>query len=317
MIQFRKPIFKVDQYIEDQFYGRFVLEPFERGFGTTVGNALRRVLVSSLPGAAIKSVKIDGILHEFQILDGVIEDVTEIILNLKQVVLRADAESDEEYNLEINVSGEGEVTAGDIICTDDIEVVNPDLHIATLSKDINLKIEMVAAVGRGYVPSFKNKVSPQVIGVLPIDSIFTPVKKVAYEVEKTRVGQDGNYDKLIIDVWTNGSLKPEEAIALGSKILTEHLSIVSDINNISNIEDIMYEKDESLKEKVLEAPIEDLNLSVRAYNCLKRANINTIYDLTEKTEAEMMKVKNLGRKSLKDVIANLEEIGLSLKSDLE
>ncbi len=317
MIEFRKPTFKVEEYVEDQFYGRFVVEPLERGFGTTIGNALRRVLVSSLPGAAIKTVKIDGIFHEFQVLDGVLEDVTEIILNLKQVVLRTETEIDSEFTLLINISGEGEVYASDIECEGDIEVVNPDLHIATLSKDASLKIEMVASVGRGYAPSQENKITPQVIGVIPIDSIYTPVKRVAYNVEKTRVGQDGTYDKLIFDVWTNGSLSPEEAVALGSKILTEHLNILSDISNIANIDNIMIDKTETSIEKVLEAPIENLNLSVRAYNCLKRANINTLYDLTEKTEAEMMKVKNLGKKSLKDVIANLEDIGLGLKNEYE
>ncbi len=316
MIQFRKPSFIIEDYVEDKFYGKFVVEPLERGFGTTIGNALRRVMIASLPGAAIKTVKIEGILHEFQTLDGVLEDVTEIILNLKQVVLRIDSDDfDVEKTLKIEVSQEGAVTAADIECDADVEVINPDLHIATLSKDVTLSIEMVAGIGRGYVPSVDNKPETQVIGVLPIDSIYTPVKKIAYDVEKTRVGQDGTYDKLILDIHTDGSLTPEEALSLGSKILSEHLNVISDINNISNIEDILVEKEETLKEKTLEAPIENLNLSVRAYNCLKRAEIHTIYDLTQKTEAEMMKVKNLGKKSLKDVIANLEELGLTLKND--
>lgn len=314
MIQFKKPSFIIEDYVEDQFYGRFVIEPLERGFGTTIGNALRRIMISSLPGVAIKTVKIEGILHEFQTLDGVIEDVTEIILNLKQVVLRIDSDDLEVSRvLNINVSREGAVTAADIECEGDVEIVNPDLHIATLSKNTTLSIEMVAGRGRGYVPSYENKPDTQVIGVLPIDSLYTPIKKVSYEVEKTRVGQDGNYDKLIMDINTDGSLTPEEALSLGSRILSEHLNVISDLNNISNISDILVEKEETIKEKTLEAPIENLNLSVRAYNCLKRAEIHTIYDLTQKTESEMMKVKNLGKKSLKDVIANLEELELTLK----
>ncbi|MFV0424750.1 MAG: DNA-directed RNA polymerase subunit alpha [Bacilli bacterium] len=313
MIQFRKPSFKVEEYVEDRFYGKFVIEPLERGIGITIGNALRRIMISSLPGAAIKNVKIEGILHEFQTLDGVLEDVTQIILNLKQVILRIDSE--EEKTLTINASSEGVVTAGDIECDSDVEIINPEQHIATLSPNATLSMEMTASTGRGYVPSIENKSDTQVIGVLAIDSIYTPVKKVAYEVEKTRVGQDGNYDKLIMEIHTDGSLNPEEALSLGSMVLVEHLDIIKDINNISNIGDIMVEKEETLKEKVLEAPIENLNLSVRAYNCLKRAEINTIYDLTEKTEGEMMKVKNLGKKSLKDVISNLEELGLSLKPE--
>lgn len=313
MIQFRKPTFKVEEYVEDRFYGKFVIEPLERGIGITLGNALRRIMISSLPGAAIKTVKIEGILHEFQTLDGVLEDVTQIILNLKQVVLKIDSE--EEKKLTINVSSEGVVTAADIQCDSDVEVINPQQHIATLSPNTTLSMELTASTGRGYVPSIDNKPDDQVIGVLAIDSIFTPVKKVTYEVEKTRVGQDGNFDKLIMEIHTDGSLNPEEVLSLGSMVLVEHLEIVRDINNIANIGDIMVEKEETLKEKVLETPIENLNLSVRAYNCLKRAEINTIYDLTEKTEGDMMKVKNLGKKSLKDVISNLEELGLSLKPE--
>lgn len=313
MIEFRKPSFKVEEYVEDRFYGEFVIEPLERGIGLTLGNALRRIMISSLPGSAIKTVKIESILHEFQTLDGVLEDVTQIILNLKQVVLKID--SDEEKVLTLNVSSEGVVTAGDIECDSDVEIVNPDQHIATLSQNATLSMELTASTGRGYVPSIDNKQDDQVIGVLAIDSIFTPVKKVSYEVEKTRVGQDGNFDKLIMKIHTDGSMNPEEALSLGSKVLVEHLDIISDINNISNIGDIMVEKEETLKEKVLETPIENLNLSVRAYNCLKRAEITTIYDLTEKTESDMMKVKNLGKKSLKDVISNLEDLGLSLKPE--
>lgn len=314
MIQFKKPIFTVDEYFDDQFYGKFVIEPLERGFGITLGNALRRVLISSLPGGAIQTVKIDGILHEFQTLDGVVEDITQIILNLKQVVLRID--SDEIQNLTIDYKGEGVVTAGDIQCNEGVEVVNPELVIATLTgAHTELKMDITASRGRGYVPSHENKPETQVIGVLPIDSLFSPVTKVTYDVEKTRVGQDGNYDKLTMEIHTNGALNPEEALSLGAKILSEHLDIIKDINNISNFGDIMVEKEESLKEKTLEMPIENLNLSVRAYNCLKRADIHTLFDLTEKTEADMMKVKNLGKKSLKDVIANLEELGLSLKSE--
>ncbi len=313
MVKFEKPDFKVEEYSEDIFYGRFVLEPLERGYGMTIGNALRRVLVSSLPGAAVKSIKIDGILHEFQTLEGVLEDVTHIILNIKNLVLKIN--SDEEKTLTINVNKSGAITAADIECDSDVEIINLDHHIATLSAKREFSMEMVAVRGKGYVPSFENKSEIQTVSVLPIDSMFTPIRKVTYKVEKTRVGQNASYDRLILDVWTNGALKPEEAISLGSKILVEHFNIIADLNDISQIDGLMNEKEENLIDKALETPVENLNLTVRAYNCLKRAGIHTVQDLTEKTEAEMIKVKNLGKISLEDVIRNLHELGLDLKRD--
>lgn len=313
MVQFEKPAFKVEEYSDDIFYGRFVLEPLERGYGITIGNSLRRVLVSSLPGAAVKSIKIEGILHEFQTLDGVLEDVTHIILNMKKLVLKID--SDEEKKLYINVNKEGNVTAEDIVYDSDVEIINKDLHIATLAKKMPFQMEITAVRGKGYAPSYENKDDVQTVGVIPIDSMFTPVRKVTYEVEKTRVGQNSNFDRLILDVWTNGALNPEEAISLGSKIIVEHFNILTDLNEISNIDSLMLVKEDSLIEKALETPVESLNLTVRAYNCLKRAGIHTVQDLTERTESEMMKVKNLGKISLDDVIKNLTDLGLSLKDE--
>jgi DNA-directed RNA polymerase subunit alpha len=311
MIQFEKPTFKITEYVEDKFYGKFELEPLERGFGTTLGTALRRVLLSSLPGAAITDVKIDGVLHEFQTIEGVVEDVTYIILNLKKLVLKL--HTDEVKKIRLNVSRVGAVTAADIEADADVEILNPDLHIATLTQGASLSMEMTVKTGRGYVNANHNKEVQQVIGVIPIDSIYTPIERVSFETENTRVGQSSDYDKLIFEVYTNGSIRPEEALAMGSKILVEHFNILSDTNEISNISNMMIEKEEDPKEKALELTIEDLDLSVRAYNCLKRAGIQTVQDLTERSENDMMKVRNLGKKSLKDVKEKLHDLGLGLR----
>jgi DNA-directed RNA polymerase subunit alpha len=278
-----------------------------------LGNSLRRILLSSLPGAAVTSVQIDGVLHEFSTIDGVVEDVTAIILNIKKLALKI--YSDEEKTLEIDAQGEGVVTAADITHDSDVEILNPDLHIATLAEGGRLRMRMTAKRGRGYVPAEANKREDQPIGVIPIDSIYTPVSRVAYQVENTRVGQVTDYDKLTIDVWTDGSIGPKEAIALGAKILTEHLNIFVSLTDEAQNAEIMVEKEEDQKEKVLEMTIEELDLSVRSYNCLKRAGINTVQELTQKTEEDMMKVRNLGRKSLEEVKAKLAELGLSLRKD--
>lgn len=311
MVQFEKPEFKVVEYVENEFYGKFEIDNLERGFGTTLGNALRRVLLSSMPGAAISNIKIDGILHEFQSLDGVYEDVSAIILNLKDLVFKI--HSNEEKKLHISVNREGAVTAADIEADAEVEILNPDLHIATISKGGQFQMEMTAKVGRGYVRAENNKPLTNVIGIIPTDSIFTPVTRVSYEVDKTRVGQSNSFDKLVIEIWTNGSVRPEEALALSSKILVDHFSVLTNLDDIAMIDDIMIEKEEDPKEKALEMAIEELDLSVRAYNCLKRAGINSVQDLTEKSEADMMKVRNLGKKSLKDVKNKLIELGLSLR----
>ncbi|WP_183363794.1 DNA-directed RNA polymerase subunit alpha, partial [Parageobacillus toebii] len=279
----------------------------------TLGNSLRRILLSSLPGAAVTSVQIDGVLHEFSTIDGVVEDVTAIILNIKKLALKI--YSDEEKTLEIDAQGEGVVTAADITHDSDVEILNPDLHIATLAEGGRLRMRMTAKRGRGYVPAEANKREDQPIGVIPIDSIYTPVSRVSYQVENTRVGQVTDYDKLTIDVWTDGSIGPKEAIALGAKILTEHLNIFVSLTDEAQNAEIMVEKEEDQKEKVLEMTIEELDLSVRSYNCLKRAGINTVQELTQKTEEDMMKVRNLGRKSLEEVKAKLAELGLSLRKD--
>lgn len=315
MLQFEKPIYKITDSVESNFYGRFELEPLERGFGTTIGNALRRVMLSSLPGSAISSIKIDGVLHEFQTIDGVYEDVTTIILNLKGVVFKN--HSNEEKVVRINTSKEGEITAGDIEHDADIEVINKDKVIATLSKGATLNMEMTVSNGRGYVRSEDNKKLHDIkkAGVIAIDSLYSPIERVSYEVANARVGQDESYDKLILDVWTNGSIKPEEAIALASRILIEHFTILTDLSSIADVSGMMIEKTEDPKVKALETSIEDLDFSVRAYNCLKRANINTLQDLTEKSENEMMKIRNLGKKSLKEVIDKVKEMGFSFRSE--
>ena len=315
MLQFEKPIYKITDSIENNFYGRFELEPLERGFGTTIGNALRRVMLSSLPGSAISSVKIEGVLHEFQTIDGVYEDVTTIILNLKGIVFKN--HSNETKTVRINVSREGEVTAGDIECDADVEVINKDKVIATLSKGASLNMEMTVTNGCGYVRSEDNKKLYDIkkAGVIAIDSLYSPIERVSYEVGNARVGQDESYDKLILDVWTNGSIKPEEAIALASRILVEHFTILTDLSSIADVSGMMIEKTEDPKVKALETSIEDLDFSVRAYNCLKRAGIHTLQDLVNKSESDMMKIRNLGKKSLKEVLDKIRDMGLILRDD--
>lgn len=313
MIEFEKPkIHKVD---ESENYGRFVIEPLERGYGTTLGNSLRRILLSSLPGAAVTSVQIDGVLHEFSTVEGVIEDVTQIILNLKKVSLKID--SDDEKSMEINVKGPATITAGDISADGDVTVLNPELPICTVAEGATFHAVLTAEKGRGYTSADDNKArkDDMPIGVLPIDSIYTPIERVNYQVENTRVGQRDDYDKLTLDIWTDGSITPSEATSLSAKILTEHLAIFVNLNDQAKETEIMVEKEESHKEKMLEMTIEELDLSVRSYNCLKRAGINTVQELTDKTEAQMMKVRNLGRKSLEEVIEKLNALGLSLRSE--
>ena len=294
-------------------YAKFVCEPLERGYGITIGNSLRRILLSSLPGSAITSVKIEGVLHEFTTVPNVVEDVPEIIINLKNVRLKLD--KNEQKTLRINFNGAGEVTAGDIETDGTVEVLNPDLHIATVSEGGHLVIDMTAEMGRGYNTAEKNKKPEQAIGVLPIDSIYTPVKKVNYSVENTRVGQMVDYDKLTIEVWTDGSLKPYEALSIAAKVMTGHLELFIDLSETAKNTQVMVEKEESKKEKVLEMSIEDLELSVRSFNCLKRAAISTVEDLTNKTEADMMKVRNLGKKSLDEVTNKLHALGLDFAKE--
>ncbi|KIS03104.1 DNA-directed RNA polymerase subunit alpha [Paucilactobacillus wasatchensis] len=313
MIEFEKPnIHKVD---ESNNYGKFVVEPLERGYGTTLGNSLRRILLASLPGAAITSIQIDGVLHEFSTIEGVTEDVTQIILNMKKVSLKIDTEEDK--TLEIDVKGPAEVTAGDIQTDGDVTVLNPDLHIATVADGAELHIQMTADKGRGYVSADDNKarMDDLQIGVLPIDSIYTPIERVNYTVENARVGQRNDYDKLTLDVWSDGSITPSESVSLAAKILTEHLSMFVDLTDTAKNAEIMVEKEETHKEKMLEMTIEELDLSVRSYNCLKRAGINTVQELTDRSEADMMKVRNLGRKSLEEVKAKLADLGLSLRQE--
>ncbi|WP_058485939.1 DNA-directed RNA polymerase subunit alpha [Defluviitalea phaphyphila] len=315
MFGIEKPNIEIAELSEDGKYGRFVVQPLERGYGTTLGNGLRRILLSSLPGSAVSSVKIENVLHEFSTIPGVKEDVTEIILNIKNLAIRNHSDSFEPKVAYIEASGECEVTAADIKVDSDIEIVNPDLHIATLSggPDSKLFMEMTIVKGRGYVSSDKNKTKDQPIGVIPVDSIFTPVSRVNFNVENTRVGQITDYDKLTLEVWTNGAMKPDEAVSLGAKVLSEHLNLFINLSeNAKNVE-VIVEKEEDKKEKALEMTIEELDLSVRSYNCLKRAGINTVEDLTNKTEEEMMKVRNLGKKSLEEVLNKLAELGFSLK----
>ena len=315
MIEFEKPNIECLEIDEANNYAKFVCEPLERGYGVTIGNSLRRILLSSLPGCAITSVKIDGVLHEFSTIPNVVEDVPEVIVNLKNVRLKFDG--NEEKVLRINFKGEGEVTAGDIQTDGTVEILNPDLHIATVSKGGNLIMEMTADRGRGYNSSEQNKKPNQDISVLPIDSIYTPVKKVNYHVENTRVGQMVDYDKLTIEVWTDGSLKAHEALSLAAKVMTGHLELFIDLSETTKNTQVMVEKEESKKEKVLEMAIEELELSVRSYNCLKRANIATVEDLISKSETEMMKVRNLGKKSFDEVTAKLHSLGLDFAKDDE
>nr|WP_054663882.1 DNA-directed RNA polymerase subunit alpha [Lacticaseibacillus camelliae] len=307
MIEFEKPnITKVD---ESTNYGKFVVEPLERGYGTTLGNSLRRILLSSLPGAAVSNIQIDGVLHEFSTIDGVLEDVTQIILNIKKLALKM--HSDEDKTVEIDVDGPATVTAADIVTDADVEVLNPEQYICTVAEGGHFHVRMTVRTGRGYVAADQNKTENMPIGVLPIDSIFTPISRVNYQVESTRVGRRNDFDKLTLDVWTNGSISPREAISLAAKILTEHLDIFVNLTDSAKNAEIMVEKEETHKEKMLEMTIEELDLSVRSYNCLKRAGINTVQELTNKTEADMMKVRNLGRKSLEEVKNKLSDLGLS------
>ena len=311
MIEFEKPnITKID---ENKDYGVFVVEPLERGYGTTLGNSLRRILLSSLPGAAVKYIEIEGVLHEFSAVDNVVEDVSTIIMNIKKLALKIYSEEDK--TLEIDVKDEGEVTASDITHDSDVEILNPELKIATVSKGGHLKVRLVANKGRGYALAEQNNTSDIPIGVIPVDSLYSPVERVNYTVENTRVGQSSDFDKLTLDVWTNGSITPQESVSLAAKIMTEHLNIFVSLTDEAQNAEIMIEKEEDQKEKVLEMSIEELDLSVRSYNCLKRAGINSVQELADKSEADMMKVRNLGRKSLEEVKYKLEDLGLGLRKE--
>lgn len=317
MLKFEKPDYKVKEYIENDHYGKFEIEPLERGFGTTLGNALRRVMLSSLPGDAITSVKIDGVAHEFQKIDGVIEDVTAIVLNLKSVVIKNNS-TDYDKVLRLSSNTEGEVKAGDIEPDADIEILNPDQVICTLAEGGSINMEMTIGNGRGYVRAEENKLlmgDKIKLNTIAIDSLYSPVERINYEVESARIGQNNNYDKLIFEVWTNGSITPEESIALGSRILIEHFNILADLNEIADETGLMTSKAEDPNVKILETSIDDLDLSVRAYNCLKRAGILTLHDLVDKSENEMMKIRNLGKKSLKEVIDKVKGMGLSFRND--
>lgn len=318
MLKFEKPDYKVKEYIKDSHYGKFELEPLERGFGTTLGNALRRVMLSSLPGDAITSVKIDGVAHEFQKIDGVVEDVTAIVLNLKSVVIKNHAK-DENKIIRLTKNTLGVVTAGDIEKDADIEILNPDQVIATLVEGGSLNMEMTIGSGRGYVVADDNKKLLQndktKIGAIAIDSLYSPVERINYEVETARVGQNNNFDKLILEVWTNGSISPEEALALAARILIEHFEILTSLNAIADETGLMISKSEDPSVKILETSIDDLDFSVRAYNCLKRANILTLKDLVDKSENEMMKIRNLGKKSLKEVMDKVKDMGLNFRDE--
>ena len=315
MIEIEKPTIECIYSNEDPNYGKFVVEPLERGYGTTLGNSLRRILLSSLPGVAVTSVKIDGILHEFSTIPGVKEDVTEIILNLKKLALKLNGENTK--RVLINAIGPKEVTAADILGDSDVEIFNPELHIATLEENATLIMEINLARGRGYVPAEMNKDENTPISVIPTDSIFTPVRKVNFTVENTRVGQVTDYDRLVLEIWTDGSVTPSEGVSIGSKIMQEHLSLFVELTDSAEGMEIMVEKEENQKEKALEMTIEELELSVRSFNCLKRAAINTVEELTHRSEEDMMKVRNLGKKSLDEVKHKLEELGLSLKQSDE
>jgi DNA-directed RNA polymerase subunit alpha len=312
MLEIEKPNIECVERSEDNTYAKFVIEPLERGYGITLGNSLRRILLSSLPGTAVTSVKIEGVLHEFSTIPGVLEDVTEIILNIKSLALKG--HTDEPRVLRLECEGERVVTAGDIITGPDIEILNPELKIATLDKDGRLYMEMTVERSRGYVPAEKNKKGDQVIGVIPVDSIFTPIHKVNYTVEDTRVGMMTDFDRLTLEVWSNGSISPKEATSLAAKILSEHLKLFIGLTDIHGDVEIMVEKEEEAKDKILEMTIEELDLSVRSYNCLKRAGINSVEELTQRTEEDMIKVRNLGRKSLEEVQNKLKELGLGFRS---
>lgn len=316
MIGIEKPRIETAELAADGTYGKIVVEPLERGYGVTLGNSLRRILLSSLPGYAITSVKIDGVLHEFSTIPGVKEDVTEIILNLKSVILKIHGEGPKTVYIDAN--GEGEVVAGDIKCDSEVEIINTDHHICTLDKDAHINMELTVAKGRGYVSAEQNKKLMQpVIGVIAIDSIYTPILKANYTIDDIRVGQDIGFDKLTLEVWTNGTISATEAVSLGAKFLNEHLALFGDLSGEAYDTEIMVDKGEDAKEKVLEMTIEELDLSVRSFNCLKRAGINTVEDLINKTEEDMMKVRNLGKKSLDEVINKLHSFGLDLRSEDE
>ena len=319
MFDFEKPKIEIAEISEDKTYGRFVVEPLERGYGTTLGNSLRRIMLSSLPGAAVSQVKIDGVLHEFSSIPGVKEDVTEIVLNIKQLEIKNTSATDEPKIAHIDVTGDQVVTAADIQVDSDIEILNPDLVIATLNggADSKLSMELIITKGRGYVSSDKNKNDNLPIGVIAVDSIYTPVERVNLTVENTRVGQVTDYDKLTLDVFTNGTLEPDEAVSLAAKVLSEHLNLFIDLSEAAQQVDVMVEKENDAQEKVLEMNIDELELSVRSYNCLKRAGINTVAELINRTPEDMMKVRNLGRKSLEEVLAKLKELGLELNQTEE
>ncbi len=313
MLRFEKPEYKIKEYQESNHYGKFELEPLERGFGTTIGNALRRVMLSSLPGSAITSVKIEGIMHEFQKIDGIVEDVTAIVLALKSVVIKNHSNEDKIIRLKSNK--EGALTAGDIEHDQDLEIINPDLVICNLVKGGKIDMEMTVSNGRGYVDSKTNQklLGEEKAGVIAIDSLYSPIELVNFEVESARVGQNENFDKLIMNIYTNGSITPEEAMALSARILIEHFNIITDLNAISDVSGLMAEKKVDTITKTLETPIEEIEFSVRAYNCLKRANINTVQDLISKKEVEVTKIRNLGKKSLKEVIDKVKEMGLKFR----
>ena len=309
MIEFEKPnITKID---ENKDYGKFVIEPLERGYGTTLGNSLRRVLLASLPGAAVTSINIDGVLHEFDTVPGVREDVMQIILNIKGIAVKSYVE--DEKIIELDVEGPAEITAGDILTDSDIEIVNPDHYLFTIGEGSSLKATMTVNSGRGYVPADENKKDNALVGTLAVDSIYTPVTKVNYQVEPARVGSNDGFDKLTLEILTNGTIIPEDALGLSARILTEHLDLFTNLTEIAKSAEVMKEADTESDDRVLDRTIEELDLSVRSYNCLKRAGINTVHDLTEKSEAEMMKVRNLGRKSLEEVKLKLIDLGLGLK----
>ncbi len=314
MIEIEKPVIETVEISDDEKFGKFVVEPLERGYGTTLGNSMRRILLSSLPGAAITSVQIDSVLHEFSTIDGVVEDVTALILNLKKVALKI--HSEDEKTLEIDIKGPATITAGDIIHDSEVEVRNPDVYIATVAEGGHFHARLSAQRGRGYVSAEDNKQDEMPIGVIPIDSIYTPITRVNYHVEDARVGESEQYDKLTLDVWTNGSISPEDSVSLAAKILTEHLNIFVNLTEEAREVEIMVEKEETKIEKMLEMTVEELDLSVRSYNCLKRAGINTVEELTNKTEPEMMKVRNLGKKSLTEIKQKLNELDLTLKETI-
>ena len=313
MVEIEKPRIECEEIPGDSSYGKYVVEPLERGYGTTLGNSLRRILLSSLPGTAVTSIKIAGVQHEFSTIPGVKEDVTEIVLNIKSIIAKLHCE--ETKTVHIEASGECVVTAGDIKADADVEILNPDLHIATLGADATLSMELTLSHGRGYVPADRNKPAQTIIGLIPVDSIYTPVRKVNYTVENTRVGDATDYDKLTLEVWTDGTIAARDAVSLGARILCDHFALFTDLSETMGSRSTVVEKAETQRDKVMEMTIDDMDLSVRSYNCLKRANINTVEDLISKTEEEMMKVRNLGRKSLEEVINKLAMMGLSLSSD--